>query len=1311
MVIKAMTSGEPVQQLTPRLNPFAFPSDTDFRFWLLIFTVFGSSLFIYTHILTDWVLPEHLLGVSRGLRMDCHILIANEMATCIQHNREILLPWIVGTTFFLLGVTCVIHWSSPYRMLRRSSLVPFHSPDVESVAAYVKNLCLEVGLSRIPNFVWNPLNPAKTGQAFGCFGRYYIALSGGLVTQFYTDRPTFRAVVLHELAHLKNEDIDKTYFTVAIWQAFVIAALVPFAVSRFRAPILETVDLSWRVLALTAFAYLTRTSILRTREFYADVRASVWEGQSGALKSVLAGMPQPRTDIWQLLFQVHPQSLERKRILEDTYPLFRMKFWDAVGAGIAAGIVSPYIGDLLYYTTEFTVFWLGSAVLIPLAACAVGVQIWRGTFAEMMRAGALPHTWGAGLGLASGLFLGPTLSLRLTTNMSNQASVILWDAVLLVSVASFMPWIAAGASSWLEVAVTLRSPRTIYRSGLIVSGLLLGIWYATVSSSALLSARVFRMGIASVLILPITDPLFLVISTGLWAFPLSAWFWRGRLSSFESEWAFLDRPAYKRTFARQVPLSLGVALKIGVLGGLIASLVAIIALTAQRVGPLVTRIRHSNAFAYSVEWTVLVVLIEAAVSELVRSRVGRLPVVHGLFAASIAGWLVVLTTLAVRLCFNDTVTAANVLSTCGEIVNGGTMASLLVLFGWQSFNRVYHWLSEVTFQRVLGNLLRASESHSVSRYCGINLGWLERHVRFAIANLQNRELGRRLVLGLALMVMTFLGVLLERSYKEVALSSMLMEGSQHLDMGDYDWAISVYRKVLLVQPDNADAHNGLGKALAQKGQFGEATTEFRKELVLKSNTADAHFNLGFALGMQGKVEEAIAEFREAIRLNPEYAEAHTNLGVGLFKQGKRDEAIVEFREAIRLEPTYAEPHYHLGNVLHVRDEDEKAILEFREAIRLKPKFAEAHNNLGITLQTRSKFKEATAEFREAVRLNPTDGRNRYNLVDNLHRQGNYDEAIAELQKVFAFQPSDSAGINDDLGHFLALPGRFDEVMSYISKSLSTSKRGEAYTLASLGFVLDVYALSWFRKAAEAGEAHGMSGLGFMYENGRGGLSRDDVQAVSWYRKATDAGNARAMANLGRMYAFGLGGLPRDDVQAVSWFRKAADAGGARGMSGLGFMYAFGRGGLPRDDVQAVSWFRKAADAGDAHGMCGLGSMYGSGRGGLHKDNEEAVKWYRKAVNAGDVLAMADLGFLYEKGGGGLPKDTEEAVKWYRKAADAGNATAMANLGGLYFEGLGGLPTDDEQAVSWFRKAADAGDAWGMYKLGTMYERARWVAER
>ena len=52
----------PAAPLRPRLNPFAFPSDTDFRLLLLIAAVIGSGLFIY-----NWVyfaLPQSRADVA-----------------------------------------------------------------------------------------------------------------------------------------------------------------------------------------------------------------------------------------------------------------------------------------------------------------------------------------------------------------------------------------------------------------------------------------------------------------------------------------------------------------------------------------------------------------------------------------------------------------------------------------------------------------------------------------------------------------------------------------------------------------------------------------------------------------------------------------------------------------------------------------------------------------------------------------------------------------------------------------------------------------------------------------------------------------------------------------------------------------------------------------------------------------------------------------------------------------------------------------------------------------------------------------------
>ena len=85
--------------------------------------------------------------------------------------------------------------------------------------------------------------------------------------------------------------------------------------------------------------------------------------------------------------------------------------------------------------------------------------------------------------------------------------------------------------------------------------------------------------------------------------------------------------------------------------------------------------------------------------------------------------------------------------------------------------------------------------------------------------------------------------------------------------------------------------------MEKEGSLQEAIAELRAAIRLIPDDADAHNNLGLALADQGKLEQAIAEHRAAIRIEPDLAEAHCNLGVALAKQGKRDEAIAALRKA------------------------------------------------------------------------------------------------------------------------------------------------------------------------------------------------------------------------------------------------------------------------------------------------------------------------------------------------------------------------------------------------------------------------------
>lgn len=202
------------------------------------------------------------------------------------------------------------------------------------------------------------------------------------------------------------------------------------------------------------------------------------------------------------------------------------------------------------------------------------------------------------------------------------------------------------------------------------------------------------------------------------------------------------------------------------------------------------------------------------------------------------------------------------------------------------------------------------------------------------------------------------------------------------------------------------------------------------------------------------------------------------------------------------------------------------------------------------------------------------------------------------------------------------------------------------------------AIVWYRKAVEAGHGKSAKALGRIYYE-----DKDESIAIEWYRKGAELGDSCCMNNLGYAYEYGKGGLTKDGAKAIEWYRRSIefDTTCGCGMFSLGISYEKGENGLRRDEERAVELYRKAAEAGNTKAMNSLGYAYLYGQKGLTKDEAKAVEWYQKAAEAGNATAMYNLGVCYKYGKGGLTKDEAKAVEWYRKAAEAGSSEAAERL--------------------------------------------------
>jgi TPR repeat protein len=64
----------------------------------------------------------------------------------------------------------------------------------------------------------------------------------------------------------------------------------------------------------------------------------------------------------------------------------------------------------------------------------------------------------------------------------------------------------------------------------------------------------------------------------------------------------------------------------------------------------------------------------------------------------------------------------------------------------------------------------------------------------------------------------------------------------------------------------------------------------------------------------------------------------------------------------------------------------------------------------------------------------------------------------------------------------------------------------------------------------------------MYQDGRGGLAKDDQEAARLYKLAANQGYAQAQNNLGVFYRDGRGGVEKDQREAIRLFQLSAAQG-------------------------------------------------------------------------------------------------------------------------------------------------------------------------
>jgi Zn-dependent protease with chaperone function len=196
------------------------------------------------------------------------------------------------------------------------------------------------------------------GAAFGYPWRKYVVLDGGLVPLAKDDPETFRGVLLHELAHVRNNDLGITALTVATWRAFVAVTLLPFAFLFFADEQFTTIThgglTAVQLIPFSVLALVARNGVLHGREYLADATAARWAAGTAGLDRLLARDDTVRHRI-RVLFGFHPSPAHRRRALAESRPLWTSGLFDVFLLGALTGLAWPSVLYVLRRETFFDV--------------------------------------------------------------------------------------------------------------------------------------------------------------------------------------------------------------------------------------------------------------------------------------------------------------------------------------------------------------------------------------------------------------------------------------------------------------------------------------------------------------------------------------------------------------------------------------------------------------------------------------------------------------------------------------------------------------------------------------------------------------------------------------------------------------------------------------------------------------------------------------------------------------------------------------------------------------------------------------------
>ncbi len=237
-----------------------------------------------------------------------------------------------------------------------------------------------------------------------------------------------------------------------------------------------------------------------------------------------------------------------------------------------------------------------------------------------------------------------------------------------------------------------------------------------------------------------------------------------------------------------------------------------------------------------------------------------------------------------------------------------------------------------------------------------------------------------------------------------------------------DSAKKQFERALKLDPNNSDAHNGLGMVYYLKTSSSDmaiikkkdelltsAIKEFELAIKFKAKNAEAYNNLGRVYQEKGNLDKAQENYKKALEINPKYSDAMCNMGSVDFLRNKIPDAIDKYKKALTLDSKSQKAYVCLAEAYASQSNFSDALTEINTSLSLFSNSAVSQNILGKIYDLQGNKVAAINSYRKAINIKPENIEPYLAIADIYQERGDNDLAISELKNALSINPDYKEG--------------------------------------------------------------------------------------------------------------------------------------------------------------------------------------------------------------------------------------------------------------------------------------------------------------